>query len=382
MNDNKLILSVAGSGKTTYLVKKALETPYSEKILITTYTEANEEEIRSKFIKINKYIPANITIQTWFSFLLQHGVRPFQGSLNEIMFEKDVESMILVNKQSGKRYVGINGPVYWSEKEFEKYYFTKSFNIYSDKISKFIIKCNDASSEAVINRISRIYDHIFVDEVQDLAGYDLEILKLLFASKTKILLVGDPRQITYLTHTERKYGKYKDGKIKEFFENELGNIIGCEIDEKTLIKSHRNNNEICKLSSQLYPEFEPSQPCECCCREEVGHKGVFIVKKCDVEHYLNKYNPIQLRWDRKTKVNENFGVMNFGESKGKTYDRVLIYPTQRMKDCIKDRSKCNDIKSGRAKFYVALTRAKYSASIVMDFEENESFDGAEKWKPN
>lgn len=30
----------------------------------------------------------------------------------------------------------------------------------------------------IINRLSRIYSHIFIDEVQDLAGYDLELIKL------------------------------------------------------------------------------------------------------------------------------------------------------------------------------------------------------------
>ena len=68
---NKLIVAAAGSGKTTYLVREALKIK-DEKVLITTYTEANEREIRKKFLKCNGFIPDNIRIQTWFSFLIQH----------------------------------------------------------------------------------------------------------------------------------------------------------------------------------------------------------------------------------------------------------------------------------------------------------------------
>ena len=40
-----------------------------------------------------------------------------------------------------------------------------------------------------------------------MAGYDLEIIKLLFGLETNILLVGDPRQVTYHTHDEAKYSQ-------------------------------------------------------------------------------------------------------------------------------------------------------------------------------
>lgn len=79
MND-KLIVAAAGSGKTTFLVKEALRLPKA-KILLTTYTEANEAEIKKKIIAENKFIPENITVKTWFSFLIEHGVKPFQGVL-------------------------------------------------------------------------------------------------------------------------------------------------------------------------------------------------------------------------------------------------------------------------------------------------------------
>lgn len=46
---NKLIIAAAGSGKTTHLVEEALKITEG-KVLITTYTEANEQEIAKNFI--------------------------------------------------------------------------------------------------------------------------------------------------------------------------------------------------------------------------------------------------------------------------------------------------------------------------------------------
>jgi superfamily I DNA/RNA helicase len=70
MKDNSLIIAAAGSGKTTYLVDIALKKP-NESILITTYTESNEQEIKRKFISEVGAVPPNVTITTWFSFLLK-----------------------------------------------------------------------------------------------------------------------------------------------------------------------------------------------------------------------------------------------------------------------------------------------------------------------
>ncbi len=102
-------------------------------------------------------------------------------------------------------------------KIFLNFYFTKALKIYSQKISKFIAGCNNTTAAEVIKRITRIYKHIFIDEIQDLAGWELQIIKMLFNSISKILLVGDPRQVVYLTHHSTKYKKYKDGKIKAIY---------------------------------------------------------------------------------------------------------------------------------------------------------------------
>lgn len=380
MKNNKLIIAAAGSGKTTFLVTRALAVD-SEAVLITTFTEANEQEIRNQIIAKKGYIPGNITVRTWFSFLLQHGVRPYQSALNTHIHELDV-GFYLTSDKSGKKLdeagnpILNNGhPIYWGESDFLKCYFTNSFKIYSDKISKFVYGTDESSNGEVISRVSRIYKHIYIDEIQDLAGYDLDIVKLLFKSNSSVVLVGDPRQVTYQTHYSAKYGKYADGQIKAFVENELGKKIECVIDEVTLSVSHRNNQLICDYSARLYSDMPVPVACECHeCRVVDEHIGVFIIKPSQVEQYLKTYNPVQLRWSAKSKVHPDYAVQNFGESKGATKDRVLIYPTKPMSDWIKnnDNTLTNE---GRSKLYVGLTRARLSSTIVVDYEHDANFEG-------
>lgn len=47
---NKVIIAAAGSGKTTHLIETALQARNAI-ILITTFTEENEKEIRTRFLK-------------------------------------------------------------------------------------------------------------------------------------------------------------------------------------------------------------------------------------------------------------------------------------------------------------------------------------------
>lgn len=382
MNNNKLIIAAAGSGKTTHLVSEALKIK-DKKVLITTYTQANEAEIRKKIIEINNCIPENITVQTWFSFLLKHGVRPFQG----VLLEKKIKGLILVNSQSGlkayrnpcqdckqKKLVSTScnkckNPIYFGEeKEFEQHYFTKGLKIYSDKLSKFVSRCNEKTNGNIIDRISRIYTYLFIDEVQDLAGYDLELLKLLFNCNSNVLLVGDPRQGTYSTNSASKNKQYKKSQIVHFFEDKTINITK---DETFLIVNYRCVKPICELSNKLFPTMQQTTSGN---NNTTDHNGIFFVKKQDVERYLHQYQPLQLRDSKRTNVNENYRVMNFGESKGLSFDRVLIYPTEPILKWLKNNN--SDLAdTSRSKFYVAITRAKYSVGIIVENNEQAVIEG-------
>ncbi len=79
--------------------------------------------------------------------------------------------------------------------------------------------------------------------------------------------------------------------------------------------------------------------------------------------YVNRYAPQVLAWDRQS---DTFGVpsRNMGDVKGLSFERVLIVPTGTMKDFLQRNVQLAEIT--RAKFYVAVTRAKQSVAIALD----------------
>jgi hypothetical protein len=373
MGANKVVIAAAGSGKTTFLVKQALGVNDGN-VLIITYTESNEAEIRRKFFELNGGVPKNVVVSTWFSFLIAHGIRPFQGGL----FDFPVMGMTLVDKPSGLKFVNKGIPVRWGEEEnFRRHYFDTKDKVYSDKLSKLVVRCDKHSDGSVIDRISRIYAKVFIDEVQDLAGYDLEIIRRLFESRSEVILVGDPRQVTYLTHNEQKYTKYSEGGIREFLGAELPKKIKFEIDDKTLGVSHRNSAAICGVSSRLYPKFAATIACDCAvCRPGIDlTPGLFIVRAADKAKYLDQYRPVQLRYNVTSKGPDvRFPALNFGESKGLGFDHVIIFPTDDMAAWMKNNT-TKLAPQTRAKMYVAMTRARHSVAVAFDFKDDEIMDG-------
>lgn len=364
IGENRLVIAAAGSGKTTYLVNEALKIR-DQRILITTYTESNEAEIRQKFFDLAGRIPANVVITTWFSLLITHGVLPFQGGV----FDFPVRGMNFVQSQSAVRYVNSQGfSVCWPDDDIARHYFDPRAQIYSDKLAKLVVHCDEKHGGAVFDRLSRVFPNVFVDEVQDLAGYDLDILEGLARSEARLLMVGDPRQVTYLTHHERRYGKYVNGGIAAFL-GTLPKKLKVEVDETSLSRSHRNSAVICEISSRLYPEYAAAKACACvACRQPgAANTGLFILRTADYAHYLATVRPLQLRDAIDSAgVDPTAPVMNFGQSKGRGFDHVVILPTGPMKKWLVDPKSALKPQS-RARFYVAITRARHSVAIAMDW---------------
>jgi len=270
------------------------------------------------------------------------------------------------DRDSVLRYM-INNKAEWALKVFED---SQSFNYPQSLVSHF-------------NGTLMIFPNIFIDEIQDLAGYDLDILKLLFKSESTILCVGDPRQITYLTHWEKKNRKYQCGQIKAFVNDECikhRNLDKIVIDEELLSRSHRNNSLICEFSSKLYPQYNATKTCDCdgCHPKDIEHQGVFLVKQKDLNEYMRLYHPVQLRNSRLVKVDERHRAYNYGQSKGMTCIRVIIYPTGPIVTWLKDHDS-ELMPTSRADLYVAVTRARFSVAFVIPDEVCEEIRDLPVW---
>jgi DNA helicase-2/ATP-dependent DNA helicase PcrA len=338
----EIIVAAAGSGKTTYIVRDALKHP-DENSIVVTYTQNNLEEVKKKFYEEYGCIPANIEIRTWYSFLLQELARPYQ---NEVHQER-IESFAFVEGRSPSRIRKSN---------VSAYFFVQEKYIYSDKISEFCCLCNERSGGLVMDRIGALYDRIYIDEVQDLAGYDLELLEVLLSAKPGLTLVGDHRQATYATNHSAKNKAYAGAKIIEkFAEWEKRGLCSVEYSSE----SHRCIQSICDLANLIYPQYPKLASRNIATTD---HDGVFSIPRAHVAAYIAKYQPQVLRYSKTSRCDE-LSPINFGEAKGLTFERVLIFCNGPLKKLLTT-ADFKHVEKSAAKLYVAITRARQSVAFV------------------
>lgn len=352
--NNIVIMAAAGAGKTHDICKEVIENAKTtnKKILITTYTNKGIESIEKEYKKQNNgVIDKNVVVLSWFQFLLRELVKPYQSSiLNKI----NIINSIDFNHQYG--YINFN-----SRGTLKHYMFTN--NILSNTVSEFAIDSNIKSNNKVMQRLEEIYSHIYIDEIQDLAGEDIEILNLFFNSKIQIQCVGDVKQSTYTTYNAKKNKKITGIHLIDFFkELERKGIITLLFNNKT----RRFGREICEFSNSICNDKNNRIKSDKIYKEE--NQGVYLLDKKDFENYFKIYKPTILKFDAKTKI--DYDSLNFGQCKGMTFDRVAIFPNKKYKEFLQ-KGKSLD---SPCKYYVSATRAKYSIVFVVEkLFENDNF---------
>ena len=340
---NRIILASAGSGKTTTIVSEAAQEPSIRSALIT-YTNNSEAELRTKANWICGCVPPHMRTATWFGFLLQHMVRPYQRAA----YPGRVRGLAFVN--------GISAPR-TSEADTKRHYFRRPGDIYVDKVSKFACKLIRDTGGMPVDRLAQIVDRIYIDEAQDLAGYDLDLIESLLDSDIEVVLVGDHRQATFKTNQSPKNRRYgRQGIVDKFSSWQDGGRTTIEIHNH----SYRCVQEICDAADRLFPNVEGTVSRN---HTRTGHDGMFLVRQRDVGAYVERFSPQALRYDRRMK-NVPGIPYNFGESKGMTFERVLIFPHKPLQTyCLTGR--LEDAGKELPKIYVAMTRARQSVGIVV-----------------
>lgn len=345
LSENRVIVACAGSGKTTFLVKEALSNP-DRRIAILTYTNNNMREISSRFGEMNSGVPKRVDVATWFTFLLHECARPYQQSKYA---EKRIESIAWVN---GRSTQGI------AETDTRRYYFADGERIYPDKIAEFIIRCQETSGERVTARLQQIYTDVFIDEFQDLAGWDLDLIELLLRSGIRVTLVGDPRQHIYSTNPSPKNKQYLGIKVLKLVEKWEKNGL-CQV--VPMPGTRRCNQAICDFSNLLWPDAEQMSSLT---TVTTDHDGVFLVAEDGVREYISRFDPQVLQYN-KTAKSYGYAALNFGLAKGLQFDRVLIVPTGPIGKYLKT-GKLEHVETSKDKLHVAVTRARHSVAFVYD----------------
>lgn len=332
--DKRLILAVAGSGKTTYILKQLC---LEQRHLLVTFTNNNYENLRHGVIIKFGYLPDNIKIYTYFSFLYNFLYKPL---LSQRVKAKGIDWRNPIDK--------------YSKKTDSKHYLNNKRYLYGGRISKLLIECG--LSDDMNRRIEKYFDCIYFDEVQDFAGNDFNLLKNIINANLKILLVGDFYQHTFDTS--------RDGAVNHSLHNNYDGYIrnyhktGIAIDSATLNKSHRCSADICNLvKDRLDIHIESS-------RHEQG-EIIFINSKEDVAIVFQDDSIVKLFYQEHTKYpcySENWGA-----SKGNDhYSSVCVVVNSKiMKLLSEGNSDKNNISPTTLnKLYVAITRAKNTLLIL------------------
>jgi len=352
--NNILVLACAGSGKT-YGICNDAKKYYSEsntRVLMVSYTHRGVDSIRNEYAKQNHgVLDKHVVIRTWYQFLLRELIKPYQSSfLGEIS---------KVNSFDFSQMFGVD----YKKKNTIPYFFNKNYDVKANRASELAVLINKLSGGAVIKRLEETYSCIYLDELQDLVGKDVELLELLLQSSIRVYCVGDYKQATFRTHnpkTDRKKGGKNIFQDFELFRERY------QIHVIKDNKSKRFVSDIADFANLVYPE----DPITGLYDVDEKATGVYQILKSDVHAYINHFRPNILRYDVNTST-LGYPSMNFGVSKGMTFDRVLIFPNNSLCTFLRNPKKRI---SSPEKYYVAVTRPRYSLAFVVDeFIPNEYF---------
>jgi len=332
--DKRVVFAVAGSGKTTHLISKL---SLDKRALIVTYTENNHRHLRNSIIKKFGAIPSNITLMTYFGFLHGFCFRPFmQNEMNTrgLNFRAPPQSKYPLTER--KRYRDPGG------------------RLYHNRLAKLIEV--EGLLPAVRARIERFYDAVYVDEVQDFAGHDFNLLLEISAANAEMLFVGDFYQHTFDTS--------RDGTVNSTLHKDITKYekrfskAKIKVDKETLSKSWRCGTTVCDfitahLQIKIHSHKDRVAEIIKVDTQELAdrlHSDHSIVKLFQEQHY--KYGCYSQNW---------------GASKGQDhYENICIVMGQKAWKQYEEGKLREAVAQTRNKLYVAFSRARGEVYVVSD----------------
>ncbi len=325
--DKKLVMAVAGAGKTTFIIDSISES--KKRAIIITYTDANYENIILKFReKNNGVLPENVTVYTYFKFLYSFCYKPF---LADRIKAKGINYDPNMNRYAKASQLD--------------YYMDSHDLLYSNRISLLLEKTRVIDD--VRARIKKYFDIFVIDEVQDISGRDFNFLETLIDTPVEMLFVGDFYQHTYNTSAD---GKTNVSLFDEFsayskrFEKK-GMIVDCT----TLVNSWRCGEHVCSfVRDNLGIEIHSN----------IGVTGeINLLEDDEIKEIWDNPKVIKLHYQKAS----DFGTQhkNWGETKGEDcYQDVCVLLNKTSMQAYKNH-KLNTLAAlTRNKLYVAVTRAR------------------------
>lgn len=323
--DKQLILAVAGSGKTRLIIDHLSA---DKRYLIVTYTINNTNNIRHRIITKFGFFPENIRLYTYFTFLFSFCFRPLLG--HEI-------------KAKGLFF---DRPPQWPKKLSDPGHYIAHNRIYSSRLAKLLI--NKSITPEISERLMRYFDAIYIDEIQDFAASDFNLLKEISKHSHDLYFVGDFYQHTYDTSSD---GSININLHKDLtrFETEYRRM-GFQINKTALNKSYRCSPTICKFISENLKIVIESN------RTDETIIDIITTQK-EADNIFQNNNIIKLFYREHSKF-PCYGK-NWAESKGEDSHEDVVVVLNKTTEELFTAKKLEQLNpETRNKFYVACSRAR------------------------
>lgn len=327
----RALMAVAGSGKTTALVESLSR---DRRTLLLTYTDNNAANLVNCILSKFGCIPVNIKVSTWFSFVLGFLVKPFSvpecPKIRKLDFKDPPQYATGID-----RFLSCSGGLFHC----------RSFEFARKRIG----------AAKIMTRISRFFDEVLIDEVQDFAGFDFDFIEMLGESGLSVTLAGDFYQHTYDTSRDGSKNKNLHGTY-EGFKRRLAKWY--MIDETSLSASWRCSPEVCNFIS------EKIGICISSANKPSGHTPRLLSDIDSIRQVMANPSVTKLfyqKWDSY----EGKGA-NWGACKGLSFGDVCVVLNKKTSLLFRSNRLQELASSTRNKLYVACSRTRGKLFFVYE----------------
>ena len=356
----KVILAVAGAGKTYYICHKI---DPAKRNLILAFTHENIHNIQKEVCDAHGCVPELTMVTTFDSFVYHQLILPYEPSIAEHFACPRFSSCgICMTDPPSKTKKNAEGKSvanpHYRKKDSLTHYVTMNRQYYCATLSELVLqvkKNRESLIKRLAARLNLFFDCILIDEFQDFREYDYELIMALAKRLNDVILVGDYHQ--HSVSATNNSGKPFKNKSKDVsyvdFVAELRNS-GFEVDLTTLDKSRRCSAEICNyISEKLHINIASNG----------DHCGSIVWIDDDPSAVLNQDQIIKLVFNEA--ANYTFRAMNWSYSKGDTVDSACVILTDGLDNLDSDSFNPEKIKrSTLNKVYVAITRSRGDLYLI------------------
>lgn len=351
--DKRVILAVAGAGKTYYICN-AIDP--KKRNLIIAYTNENIKNIRNELIKAHGAVPELTTVTTFDSFVYHSIILPYEPSISAYFSEPSFISKGITMSDPPPQQIQVRGRSFrnckYISQKYLGHYITKSAQYYCANLSELVmqVKKEYKLSRRASLRLNQLYDAVYIDEFQDFRKYDYDLIITLAKKLPNIMLVGDFYQhsVSGKNNHGKPYAKSNNIQIDyDAFIRELERY-GFSIDNKSLEKSRRCSSDVCKFVREKLQISISSYD---------DHEGSVRWINENPENIIENNNIVKLVY--RSSKDYKFRALNWSYSKGDTFDEACVILTDKFDNLDSETFDVSTIAPSTInRLYVAMTRSR------------------------